>query len=279
MQNKYYIFREPNNFDELKALLLLRYRVFRESRLEKFVSENEAGIDLDCYDLYSHHFGLYEHDGDRSRPVGYIRMVTDQPGTFRDELFDHAKSIPSIYEKVNRIPKEPFPVMNYCPYRNDIREYYANMKLQGEKLVEAGRLSLDNSVRGLKIATNFIALIFASFLVHNVDKTILACRPNHKNIYNLFGAIVFDSTIEFQCDEADSSALLLLAAMNLPDSVKEKVYKMAEVYKKFGRICYNPSEPENYLPPLGAYMKSKPVFAPAVESVPLNGPKTQTVAA
>lgn len=249
MQNKYYIFREPKNFDELKALLLLRYKVFRESRLEKFVVENEACINLDCYDLYSRHFGLYAHDGDSSRPVGYVRMVTDEEGTFRDELFELAKSIPSLYEKVNRIPEEPFPIMNYCPYRNDIREYYVNLKLRGEKLVEAGRLSLVNSVRGLKIATNFIASIFASFLVHDVDKTILACRPNHQNIYNLFGAVVFNSTIEFQCDEADSSALLLLSAKNLPESMKEKVYKMAVAYRATGSICYNPSNPDNYYAP------------------------------
>jgi hypothetical protein len=272
MEQHYYIFREPTTFDELKALLLLRYKVFRESRLEKFVEENEACIDLDCYDLYSRHFGLYEHEGNSARPVGYIRMVTDDMGTFRDELFELAKSIPSLYEKVNRIPKEPFPLMNYCPHADLIKHFYEELKSDGGKLIEASRLSLDRSVRGtsisdFKIAHTFIAAVYASFLTYGVSNCVLSCNANHQVLYKSYGSQIFIGTTQWHNDLAGVDySLLLLAAKNLPDSMKEKVYKMAEVYKKFGRICYNPSEPENYYAPLGSYMKSKPVFTPAVES-------------
>ena len=46
-------------------------------------------------------------------------------------------------------------------------------------------------------------------------------------------------------------------------NVKEKINAMRKVYERFGRICYNPLDPNNYYAPLGSYMKSKPVFIAA----------------
>ncbi len=278
MEQHYFIYREPENFDELKVLLLLRYRVYRESRLQKFIEENEACIDLDCYDLYSRHFGLYEHIDDTSRPVGYIRMVTEETGTFRDELFELAKSIPSLYEKVNSIPRYPFPLMNYCPYVVELRKFYKEVKFQGDNLVEASRLSLDVACRGLNIISYFVAATIAQGKINCAEEALLACNRNHEAIYRRGGAEVFRGTKEFDVKGA-GSVLLLLSPNRLSVSMKAKVYKMAEVYKRFGRICYNPSEPENYYPPLGAFIKSKPVFNPAVnrdvESDPQIGQMSQ----
>jgi len=70
----YFVFRQAQSVDELRALLKLRYKVYRESRLQQFVPENECGIDLDGYDLRSRHFGLFKNN---SHPIGYMRVVED----------------------------------------------------------------------------------------------------------------------------------------------------------------------------------------------------------
>lgn len=249
MEQHYFIFREPETLDELKALLRLRYSAYMASRLNKFIEENQTGMDLDCYDLYSRHFGLYEHTGSSSRPVGYVRMVTDEPGTFRNDLFALAKSIPELYEKVNCIPTEPFPMMNYCPYADDIRRYRENAKLAGEMLVEVGRLSLDDSIRGLKIAVNFVSAICASLPMHGVDEALVTCVSNHEAMYRSCGGRIFHSANIFEVHGA-GVCLLLLSAKNLPHSMKERVDHMREAYERTGRICYNPSQPESYYEPV-----------------------------
>lgn len=262
MDQHYFVFREPANINELKALLLLRYSVYRASRLHKFCPENEAGIDLDCYDLYSRHFGLYEHSGATSRPVGYVRMVTDKEGTFHDELFRLAGQSPSLFEKINRVPPNPFPVMNYAPDSEQIGEYYNDAKARGEMFVEVSRLSLDGRIRGLKVVTNFVSSIFAAYQAMDVDHAIISCHSEHSVFYQHFGAKGFAGSQPFYCEQYDGAAtsLLLLSPKTLPDTMKERVLQMAEAFRITGRICYDPSNPQQFYAPLGSYMESRPVF-------------------
>ena len=77
MDQHYFIFREPESVEDLKQLFRLRNRIYQGSRLHSLAIENELGFSIDCYDLNSHHFGLYEYLGEQSQPVGYVRIVTD----------------------------------------------------------------------------------------------------------------------------------------------------------------------------------------------------------
>lgn len=257
----YFIFREPEDIEELKALLLLRYSAFMASRLNKFIERNSAGIDLDCYDLYSHHFGLFEHMGANSRPAGYVRMVTDQPQRFRDELFELSKRDPTLYENVNRIPEQPFPLMSYCPYGAEAMEYYLDLKSQGKILTETSRLSVDPSVRGASLIHNFVSAIHGYFIALGYHESLVACARGHEPFYRLFGGWQFPHTDLYDAHGVPF-ALLLLGGEHLPDAMKERVGCMQNAYERFGRICYDPSHPDNFNPPLGAFIRSRPVFWP-----------------
>lgn len=241
--------------------MLLRYSVYRASRVRKFCPVNEVGIDMDCYDLSSRHFGLYEHTGSISRPVGYIRLVTETEGTFRNELFELSKTIPSIYEKVNRIPTEPFPLMAYFPDAALIKKHHMAVKSQGETLVEASRLSLDPSVRGRHISTYFVASVFASSLAHDYGRSVMTCHVDHESFYRQFGFSRLEGTQDRSMSHLDYHAVCLSCSIvGIPSPMKEKVQSMADMYSRFGRICYDPSNPKNHYAPLGSYLKSRSVF-------------------
>ena len=115
MDEKYFIFREVTSAKELVNLLRFRYRVYRESRLQKFCPENDYGIGLDCFDLRARHFGLFFHDLYTMHPVGYMRVVEDENSCIQEELLRLVSEYPSLSEKLKITPKDPFPLMTYYP--------------------------------------------------------------------------------------------------------------------------------------------------------------------
>lgn len=70
-----YIVRKPRNVNELEALLKLRYQVFRQSDLAKYVPENALGIDADKWDDQAHHLGLWSEDIYGTKAVDYLRVI------------------------------------------------------------------------------------------------------------------------------------------------------------------------------------------------------------
>lgn len=68
--------REITSVEELIPFLYLRYRLFREvEELQPFCPENSEKIDLDWFDLHSHHLGLFSREGGRIQPIGYTRLI------------------------------------------------------------------------------------------------------------------------------------------------------------------------------------------------------------
>src|SRR5258706_15969007 len=80
VQNTYYVFRKPQSIEELRCLLELRYNTYQSCHMRGFTVPSQAGIDADCYDLRAMHFGMFEYANDVARPVGYIRLVTEEVG-------------------------------------------------------------------------------------------------------------------------------------------------------------------------------------------------------
>ncbi|MBI5022090.1 MAG: GNAT family N-acetyltransferase [Ignavibacteriales bacterium] len=264
MQKTYYEFRQLESTNELKQFLLLRYSIYRESRLAMFSPENDLGIDLDCYDVNSVHFGLFEHSDGISRPVGYIRMITDQRGPFANEIISIASESQELYRKVTDTPAEPFPIISYCPDGQVIKEFCEKVQSSGKKVVEASRFSLDKSIRGHKMADHFLTAISASFIVHDVEFSLMTCHLLHKSFYSGFGFRQVEGTVDYYTELYNYRFFCLTgSAEYLPDAVKDRVLQMAEAYDTTGRICYYPNNPEQFYAPLDSFIESRPIFMAA----------------
>lgn len=153
MKKNYFVFREAQSLSELESLLRLRYEVYRTSRLQQFVPENEYGIDFDCYDLRARHFGLFMND---IEPVGYHRPVSNAYGPLCDEILRLAAQFPGMSEKVRSKPEQPLPIMTYWPEAHILKELHNEIKGQRKSLAEATKFTLDPSMASVKLATHII---------------------------------------------------------------------------------------------------------------------------
>ena len=97
----YFVFREAANTNELLDPFRLRYRVYRNSRLARFVPENKYGIDLNCYDVRSRHFGLLAVCANTEQSIGYCRVVEDQEVSGRIDVLELVRQIPGLNRRVD----------------------------------------------------------------------------------------------------------------------------------------------------------------------------------
>jgi N-acyl-L-homoserine lactone synthetase len=264
-QHKYFTLQEPQDFGELINLLKLRYRLFKSSRLHKLAATNQFGIDLDCYDLCSLHFGLYLCEGASQVPVGYVRMVTGEESRYRDQLFEVSKYDQVLYEHVNRIPEYRYPLMEYAPYTPHVERFLVTAVHENSHIAEASRLCLDPSLRGNRFADfnnarNFVAAIYAASLARGIGGCIVACDANHLVMYRLLGGKIFPGTEKWWSEKAGIDfSLLLLSANNLPGSMRNQVLGMREAFERTGQICYISSDS-------GFRSSSTPVLKPELSS-------------
>jgi hypothetical protein len=248
MEHTYFEYREPESYEELQALLRLRYNVYQESRFQDFASKfDDAGIELDSYDVRAHHYGLFELSNGSSRPVGYIRMVGNTARRWSNEILSLAKKNASLAEQVCTIQHHPLPLMKYFPDAEVVREYHRNACMKGKSIEEAGRLSLDKSVRSMTVSWHMVAFSFAMQMVRGVDETIVTCIPRHTAFYTQFGFERLAGTSDHYCPETKATfSCLRTSNRRPPETIQEQLEKMIEAYHATGRICFNPAQHGNY---------------------------------
>jgi hypothetical protein len=260
MEQTYFVYREPESIEELKSLLLLRYSVYMESRLQHYMEKYKSmGIELDSYDVRARHFGLFKHENGTSRPVGYIRMVLDEEGPWSDEIRAIANEVPGLAEIVNETPSVPFPLMTYFPDAEIVNQHYMMAKRSGRRTVEGGRLSLEGSARSISVAKFMVSSIVAVVVVANVREALLTCVPSHARFYHPYGFEQCAGTSQHFCPETNTEFICQhWNVEQLQGSVKDSVLRMADAYYNTGRICYSPSNPEQFYAPTQSYIPSRP---------------------
>lgn len=173
-----YIFREVKTTEELKALLGLRYRSYRNSRLKGLVKWNHDEIDLDSWDFKSRHFGLFRVNNANDCPVGYMRVVTGHPSF-------SVKQINSLNSNmIQSEPKYPFPCMNYFPGADVlISNFLDSLKINGEGLTECTRFSIDAGQRSMYFSRFMIESILSVFYLGSESyNAVVACNRHHMYI-------------------------------------------------------------------------------------------------
>jgi putative hemolysin len=79
-----YIYREAESQEELEELLKLRYRAFANTKgvFSRTAQEKEYGIELDEFDAFSQHFGLFSQENSVKKPIGYVRLIGEKETKF-----------------------------------------------------------------------------------------------------------------------------------------------------------------------------------------------------
>ena len=146
---KAYTFRELNGEAELETFLKLRYETYVNSRsLRHFLTENEARIDMDVYDLHAKHFGLFQG----VEPAGYIRVVAHKSQCYNPDVFAigvRNQIFQSYIHREKELTKHPypdFPFLSYDQIPQEVCKYYSSLSMQEkESAIEGGRFMLFNN--------------------------------------------------------------------------------------------------------------------------------------
>lgn len=247
MSQSYFVYREAANANELEILLRLRYHAFRDSQLKGFVAENETGLDLDCYDLRSRHFGLFHHAENHTVAVGYHRVVSDEYGPHWQNIMTLASQSSQQYERVCQTPVKPLPLMTYHPQAKILEDYYNQLKSEGRKICEGSRLTLSEPFRSIELVRHIIGSAVTIFFdICRYDLGLVALSPSHRRFYTPFGFTDVDQINVFKIFGV-SLTCLKITANAIPKTLKNSIHQMGEAFEETGMICYFPDRPGEYL--------------------------------
>lgn len=250
VMNPIYIFREAQNTEDLSALFKMRYKVYSNSRVAKFSIQNPSQMDLDSYDIYAKHFGLFTSSNGIEKPVGYLRVIQDTTTSVKDKVLKIASVSKMLTHRVTQPPQSPLPMMSYFPKNKLIGKFYKIKKDQGSRLVEASRLVFDQSKKPIWVTRGFVkACIAVNLLTHNNQFAFVGCALDHTRFYQEFG-------FEFVGKDGQEVHgieffLLAISKNRIAEKYKTEIRQMSEVYQRNNCICFHPTKPGYFLPPKG----------------------------
>ena len=220
-----YIFRPPYTKDELRSLLMLRYRIFRETKGDWVFCQNSYELDIDAYDLRAYHFGLFKCSGDRQICVGHMRLVvSDSRETpIAPMVRDIAEDIPDLESTWDTSPQ-------YClPHFQLIDEKVAwaiteQAALDNHILIETSRYCTDSEAQAIAIARFMVTSIVeaAHHYFRDLGRVYVMVSHLHASFYKSYG---FEIVQEIIPKGVDEKYVIMTIAMN-------KVQEMLLLAKK-----------------------------------------------
>jgi len=242
-KNEYFVFREAVNKEELLELLKLRYRVFRNSHLARFVPENQHQLDLDQWDPPSRHFGLFIITNGQSKPAGYLRVVENNEKPISPVIYSIAEEYSEFSYKVHQTPVIPFPLMKYFPDSDKIQNIYDIIKAKKERLVETGRFALESGSRFRQLGKHMIeSAIAVYFFAKQFENAMWCCKTSQNGFYRRYGFYQLKDGTNSDFAGIGKNACCVLGSINtVPLKARPRLTQMAEAYKQTGMICYNPT--------------------------------------
>jgi len=84
-----YTFREISSEAELLQAFRLRYQVYQQSAtLCALLKDNAAQLDIDGFDIYARHCGIFKRAGGGDVLVGYLRVVEQQKKAWVEDIIE-----------------------------------------------------------------------------------------------------------------------------------------------------------------------------------------------
>jgi hypothetical protein len=226
------LFRPARSEAELEALLRLRYRVFDGHDVRAFLTPNPYEIDIDSYDVSSHHVGLFTGN----EPIGYARLITLNRGPqaeFVESVMNRYVYVPVCHPNAN----SPLPVLEYAPDIDQTKNWIIRRASAGHNIVEPSRLSLEPSASAHRMARFMGCALVSYWLAFGFDTAVMACRVKHVTYWALFGFNTAPGTRVFEINGIPAR-VLVLTKDELAPRQKTTVFAMARELDRSGSILY-----------------------------------------
>ena len=239
--DRYIEFREPRTIVELEEMLKLRYAVRRSCHLAALCPENEAQIDIDEFDRYAYHVGLFALENHRFVPVGYSRFVLDHPGP-QARWVELIARRNKLTEKISE-PAVLFPCLKYVPteYADKVTSLHQRATSEGKTMGESSGTVLHPDIRSLKTASRWVEAIVGYCMIwKQISYGTMTVSDHHAPFYFRFGFKPLEGTTAFW---ASFSAGVALCLEHLPQDEPRTagVFRSAHEFAATGKvvICGN----------------------------------------
>jgi hypothetical protein len=182
-------FRLAASREELERLLRLRQEVYLGCRTRVFCSVDTGGCDLDEYDPYAHHLGLFEGSEGAAMGIGYMRLITDTLGPQIRILRQIAHDHPNNWEPFAKPPPTPLPCFQYFPGIDPMIQRYRAMKAYGLHMVEPSRFAIKPGLRNRRLGRLAIlaTAAYAAGRFSDAYDSLICCARSHAGIYESLG--------------------------------------------------------------------------------------------
>src|SRR5207342_855894 len=108
---------------------------------------HSARLDLDVFDLTSHHFALFERSEGIERVVGTVRVTTDRPGPMAAVLHQIACGNEALEAQLATPRPTWLPMFSHLPADSGVVEAVERAVSDDRFVAEAGRLTIDPALR------------------------------------------------------------------------------------------------------------------------------------
>ena len=144
------------------------------SHLAQLCKPNDKGLDIDEWDKYAEHYGLFECNEDQQTPVGCIRFIKKGKSSMCDQITEIAG--------VTRAPRFTFPSIGYFKEGSSLHCYDENITS------EASRFCIDQKVRTRALGFfMFETMLSVFYKIIPFRHVILSCSEAHSRLYRKFG--------------------------------------------------------------------------------------------
>ncbi|MES2559206.1 MAG: GNAT family N-acyltransferase [Bacteroidota bacterium] len=234
---KMYTFSEVTNKEDLEKCFQMRYAVYAESANKVRLKQNPIRIDINVFDVHAKHYCLRKDDS----IIGYLRLVLPSLELVNESVLEigDSYSLPLKAEYSRQKQNAPYPFLSYTNVPPSHWNYYTEIRIKGEQLIEASRLILHPEYRGLNVSRFLVECALVLYIEH-CDQTkhaIVDCFTNHSTFYKSYGfsKINEDPYLLFGIPN-DTLTLPPLSQENdrIPSDIRNRLTEMAEEYKVKG---------------------------------------------
>lgn len=259
MRNTFYVFREVTDHSELVALFSLRYYVLKTGELRDFIPENGQQMDMDRYDLYARHYGLFMNN---SIPIGYMRIISDQPTPAFNTLIRISEELQGRSFDLS-LPDPIFPVLRYCGQQQLMEGFIRKLKVSGQCVVEGSRLLIDPKAHALRMGLHLTESVNAAVLLAPRPTTLIAATSeDHAIFHRRYGYVPVPQSKTFASEGLGPSSLLYGGGgreaylESLAPRTRTRLLALRQALDTYGLICFNPAQPQSFALPVQKGMKS-----------------------
>ena len=226
-------FKEVEKIEHLENCFALRYKHFNNPRYKIFLKKEESKIDLDEFDFFCKHWGVYNTDG---QIIGYARIFQ---GCLNEKIAPLVCELARRHHILGVCPQEEkldFPLFQYQETHSlrTIESFFE--RRHDEKAVELSRFVVEGG-QSFRVSKFMVEAGLGIYHYHyKINTIILACRTGHERFWKHYGFRRLSCNETYDVGELNS--VNLCSDFGWIDLEKKEALKQyARQFKIKGEIC------------------------------------------